>query len=356
MVPSKTKNSLLLKKSFLSENYLPIIYEPKEPCDSPSAIVDWISENQREWRRDLEVYGAILLRGFPLQNATDFQSVLYATKEKLGSFYLGTSPRDKVVEHVFTASELPPHYPIMQHAEMSFLDNPPKLLFFFAEKVSSFGGETPLTDLRVIYKNMNPETIQKIQKYGINYRRRYDGPSNKSRFSLWKTKRWDEMFGTTDLQKINEIAKKNRFTLDWQGGESLLITNDQKGFRKHDLTGVTAWHNHIQTFHVDSAVHEVWNIFKKQKTFRSLGVAVLLSILTLIKKLNGPAAYDVHVTYGNGDEFESKEIKELCQLFWSNLVAYPWQKGDLLLIDNFAVSHGRLPFKGERRILVGWSE
>lgn len=37
-------------------------------------------------------------------------------------------------------------------------------------------------------------------------------------------------------------------------------------------------------------------------------------------------------------------------------VAFPWQPGDVLVVDNMLVSHGRRPFSGERRILVAMSE
>jgi alpha-ketoglutarate-dependent taurine dioxygenase len=33
-----------------------------------------------------------------------------------------------------------------------------------------------------------------------------------------------------------------------------------------------------------------------------------------------------------------------------------WQVGDVLLIDNVAVAHGRRPFTGDRRILVAMSD
>ena len=31
---------------------------------------------------------------------------------------------------------------------------------------------------------------------------------------------------------------------------------------------------------------------------------------------------------------------------------FRWQRGDLLLLDNYLVTHGRMPFRGERKILV----
>ncbi|TGN20543.1 TauD/TfdA family dioxygenase [Leptospira idonii] len=350
----KTKSVFALSKSFLTTEKLPIVYGP-EHDSSKEGLIEWFLENQKEWTRDLSLYGAILIRGFDIKTPKDFEEVALATKDKLGQFYLGTSPRDQLTDYVFTASELPPHYPIMQHAEMSFLDNPPKKLFFFAEIASEFGGETPLTDLRKIYKVIDPSIKEKITKKGIRYRRRYDGPSSQSRFSLWKTKRWDEMFNTSDIKQVEAIAKENRFQLEWYGKDSLAITNTQSGFRNHPKLASTAWHNHTQTFHIDSAVIEVWKIFKRQKTLRSLGVALLLSAITWIKKLGNPKEFDVHVTYGDGEEFSKKEIESICNAFWDNLSAFRWQNGDVLIIDNFSVSHGRLPFTGNRRILVSWT-
>ena len=34
---------------------------------------------------------------------------------------------------------------------------------------------------------------------------------------------------------------------------------------------------------------------------------------------------------------------------------FPWRRGDVLAIDNFAVSHGRLPDSGPREIAVAWA-
>jgi len=37
-------------------------------------------------------------------------------------------------------------------------------------------------------------------------------------------------------------------------------------------------------------------------------------------------------------------------------VSFPWQPGDLLMLDNMLVAHGREPFAGRREILVGMAE
>jgi alpha-ketoglutarate-dependent taurine dioxygenase len=37
-------------------------------------------------------------------------------------------------------------------------------------------------------------------------------------------------------------------------------------------------------------------------------------------------------------------------------VAFPWQKGDILMVDNMLAAHGREPFTGPRKIMVAMAE
>jgi hypothetical protein len=34
-------------------------------------------------------------------------------------------------------------------------------------------------------------------------------------------------------------------------------------------------------------------------------------------------------------------------------IKFPWQKNDVLLLDNMLFSHGREPYTGARKVLVG---
>ncbi len=60
--------------------------------------------------------------------------------------------------------------------------------------------------------------------------------------------------------------------------------------------------------------------------------------------------------YGDGTPIEASVLDEIRAAYASEKVRFPWRKGDILFLDNMRVAHGRLPFKGPRKIVVGMAE
>ncbi|WP_061243242.1 TauD/TfdA family dioxygenase [Leptospira interrogans] len=354
-----TSSGIKLSKNFFNpKNPLPVIYQPNSTTQkSKQTLIQWIKTNKRALTDDLKQYGAILFRGFEIISPQDFEEVILNIDSNLKNNYLGTSPRNQVTKYIFTATELPSAYPIMQHAEMSFLDSPPKKLFFYCGKAPGKFGETPITDLRKVLKEIPTHIREKFEKEKIRYSRVYNGPSNQSRFQFWKTKRWDEMFQTKDKNEVEKTSKKQNFKVEWFGKDDLRLVNTTLAIRKHPESNTLAWHNHSQVFHIDAARKEYWKIFVRQKTIRGFLVAVTLEILTFIKKITTKKEYlDTHCTYGGGQEISGTELKQIQNVFWNNISLFSWQNGDILVIDNYSVSHGRHPFTGPREIFVAWAD
>lgn len=77
-------------------------------------------KDQKPWLDSLlHKAGAILLRGFPVNTASDFNDVVEAFDFEELPYIGGAAPRNKVVGRIFTANEAPPDQRIEFHHEMA---------------------------------------------------------------------------------------------------------------------------------------------------------------------------------------------------------------------------------------------
>jgi alpha-ketoglutarate-dependent taurine dioxygenase len=60
--------------------------------------------------------------------------------------------------------------------------------------------------------------------------------------------------------------------------------------------------------------------------------------------------------YGDGSPIEAAVLDEVREAYRQHTVTFPWQKHDVLMLDNMLTAHGRAAFSGERKIVVGMSE
>ena len=60
--------------------------------------------------------------------------------------------------------------------------------------------------------------------------------------------------------------------------------------------------------------------------------------------------------YGDGSPIEPEVLEALRDIYEKEQVLFPWQQGDIMLLDNMLSSHGRSPFKGERKIVAGMAQ
>ncbi|MFM1875615.1 MAG: hypothetical protein RL266_1352 [Bacteroidota bacterium] len=329
---------------------------PKGSSSKESLLVQ-IESEKAELKAKLIENGAVLFRGYELRTPEDFEDVALALEPGLQNNYAGTSPRNSRTKFVHSASELPGHYPIMQHCEMSFLPTAPRYLFFFCYVEPKDGGETPVCDFRKVYEQMDPKIRSEFERRGVKLIRNYTGPKTKTGKDVYQLKRWDELFKTTDHKAVEEECTKNDLTPTWLDDDKLKLVNSRPAVQKHPDTGQMVWFNHLQVFHREAAAIEYDHIFKRRGDFFSLKYMVALNVITLLKRLfKNPGDEAMHMVFADDDsEIPRSYVKHVQELIWQNLEANPWRQGDVLMIDNFSTSHGRLPYQGPRDILVAWS-
>lgn len=340
---------------FSEQNKLPLLITPENGETTLQKLIDWIAENKAIIEDKLTESGAVLFRGFDIQTPLDFEKVAKAIDNDLKDDYLGTSPRDKKTDFVFSASELPQHYPIMQHCEMSFLPSAPRRLFFYCNIEPEYGGETPICDFRKVYNDLDPKIRSEFEQKGIKHIRNYASPKNTKK-DAFELKKWSEMFLTDDKTLIEKKCAEHDIICEWKKDDGLRLINKNAGIKTHPKTGEKTWFNHTQVYHVSAAADEYHRIHKRQKRWETFKTSILLELMTFYNKITkNQSDQSMHVTFGDDSPIPDSYVEHIQEVIWKNMVIQPWKKGDVILLDNFSTSHGRLPYVGPREVMVCWT-
>ncbi len=319
------------------------------------SITDYISSRTDLIQEKISTNGAVLFRGFGISDPITFERAAQLIDPELKNDYLGTSPRNKLTDFVFSASELPPHYPIMQHCEMSFLPHAPRKLFFWCKTAPEQGGETPTCDFAAVYRDLNPDIRNEFETKGVTMIRNYSGPGAGSK-SVKQLKPWPDMFLTTDKDKVEAICREHEITPEWLPADGLRLINTRPAILPHPESGEKVWFNHTQVFHSSAARFEYAHIAEHQKNIRGFALSLFLRINDLWEGMTvKPEDRAMHVTFGNGDPIPDSYVKHIVDVIWKNLSIIPWKAGDMIVIDNFRTAHGRLPYRGAREVNVCWA-
>ncbi|MGC1784624.1 MAG: TauD/TfdA family dioxygenase [Acidobacteriaceae bacterium] len=321
---------------FLDERKLPAVIHQIAGESLHTLLVD-----ERESLAAMQrQYGAILFRGFGLSTPQDFRtSVALCFDNGLRSYVGGVSPRGQVAPGVYESTRFPAHMRIPQHSEMAYLPDPPRQLAFFCEIEPRQGGETPLADCRVIYKLVPEEVRTAFESSGISYHRYLYGPRwnihhlTRNRLVKLHTS-WMAAFSTDDPGVVERSCAETGSTVKWDREEGAKINNILPAFRQHPETGEILWFNQVSTF-----------LSSPQSTG-------LVRWLLYQMAYPNPFRRPFHATLGDGRPITLRQLNLMNQAIESATVRFRWQRGDLLLVDNYFVTHGRMPFRGERRILV----
>jgi alpha-ketoglutarate-dependent taurine dioxygenase len=337
-----------------AQRSLPVLWLPRTD-GSVAGLAAWVSQNRATVEKTLLDTGGILVRGFDVRSADDVETLAAAFVPDLGQDYLGTSPRHAVTPRVFNASELPGYYPIPQHCEMTFVAQPPRRIFFSCLVEPAAGsGETPITDFQAVAAGLPADVRARFEQRDLRLIRNYTGPGHKGR-DLWQLKPWHEMFGTTDRDVVSERCRNEGFEAEWVGNDGLRLVSYHKAFHPHPQTGATIWFNHLQVFHLAAGPMELQHIAKMRPSVRSRFWSLAAGAMGSVKSRRPSIEQSMHMTWANGDEIAHSDLKAVMETIWANQVVFPWKKGDFLALDNRRVSHGRLPYRGPRKVVVAWS-
>jgi hypothetical protein len=295
------------------------------PAAGKVDIAAWAAEN-RDWiSNNLLAHGALLLRGFEISSPAEFERVASSICPELFGEY-GDLPREGVSGRVYASTPYPANQPILFHNESSHLPRWPLKQFFACMQASETGGETPILDCRETAKVLDKAILDKFAEKGLLYVRNFCEDIDVS---------WQHFFKTEDKKVVEKICNDGGMTCEWVRGRTLRIKQKARAVAKHPKTGETVFFNQVQLHHP-----------------YCLDPATRKSLVALFKEEGLPR----NVYYGDGSKIEDSTMAELDKVFWKTAKSFPWQNGDMIMLDNMLVAHARKPYTGPRKIVVAMGE
>jgi hypothetical protein len=224
---------------------------------------------------------------------------------------------------VYTATEFPADQEIAPHNELSYVTHPPAKLMFCCLKAEMDGGQTHIVDVHKVLNRIDKDIVNEFsERGGWMLRRNYGngfGPT------------LEKAFGLEDIQDIESYCQSVDVKLNRTSQDTYFTEQVRNAVHLHPTTGEEVWFNHVAFWHPSSLCPKVR---AKMEEVYSL------------------SEFPYSTYYGDGSQITDDVINTIRQSYSDEEVKFDWREGDVLLLDNWKVAHGRKPFEGNRSVLV----
>jgi alpha-ketoglutarate-dependent taurine dioxygenase len=282
-------------------------------------LPEWIKENRALVDEKLAVNGAILFRGFEVVSVERFQRFIAIFDSAPLAYTQRSSPRFEVAKNVYHSTTYPADQAIHMHSENSYAPTWSRRIAFCCIRPADEQGETPIADNRLVVRALDPEIRKKFLEKGVRYIR------NMTRGVGLP---WQEVFQTNSREEVEKECREQQMRYIWDGEDRLILSWENQAICRHPVTGEEIWFNHAFFFHKNALPEDARSGFTSD------------------------ADLPFRTCYGDGSEIAPDEAENIRLAYEKATIRFPWERGDVLLLDNMLMAHGRSPYKGERQIIV----
>ncbi|WP_055698438.1 non-ribosomal peptide synthetase [Streptomyces silaceus] len=300
---------------------LPLVLRPVRPDVDPVA---WARAHRERLDADLERHGALLFRGFSVTDADALERFASVFVDDLFAEN-GEHPRASLGGNVYTPVFFPPEEKLLWHNENSFNAEGPTRIWFCCARPAESGGETPVVDSRAVHRALDPALREEFTAKGVMYVRNYGTGLGLD---------WRDVFRTGDRAEAEARCAEQGLRHTWHG-DRLRTTAVRPAVLRHPRTGEWSWFNQAQHWHTSCLAPDVR--------------ASLLSTMA-------PDELPRSCRFGDGTPIPDEAVQEILRVYQELEVCFPWERGDVMLLDNILTAHARNPFRGERELLVAMGD
>jgi len=286
-----------------------------------------LAEAAAEARPELSRAGALLFRGWEVEALEAFGRFVDRFSDGASPFGYagGASPREALGSGVYSSTEYPPEMTLSLHNELSYADVQPRTLFFFCLVPAEQGGETTLADSRRILERIDRQVVGEFRSKQVRYLRNLS-PLKGSGYS------WQEALETDEPAEAEAQCRRIGAAFEWREGGWLRMSQTRPATARHPETGEEVWFNQADGFHPSALAADTHE--------------------ALLAECGSEENFRLGVTFGDGTAIPVEALDHVRRVLRDETVPHRWERGDIVVVDNFLTAHGRMPFAGERKIAL----
>jgi hypothetical protein len=330
--PATLKTLVPTKVPLSSDNA--VVSEPLDRAGKPPLVIRparrdvdvaaWASASRVRLDSALNEHGAVLFRGFGIVTAEALERLAGALVDRLMGDN-GEHRRSYPSGNIYTPVFFPPEEKLLWHTENSFNDTGPARVFFCCAQPADSGGETPIVDSRLVFQRLDEQLRTEFLAKKVMYVRNYG-----TGLGL----HWREVFRTDSPREAEARCAEQGLRYSWSG-DRLRTWAVRPAALRHPGTGEWSWVGQAQHWHpacLDAATR------------------------TALTSTLAPEELPRQCHFGDGSVIPDEMMAEICRVYEELEISFPWERGDVMVLDNVLVAHARNAFRGERELLVAMGD
>lgn len=304
---------------------LPLVVDSTVRGLDAERLAAWLHAHDGEIRGMLAAAGAVLFRETGIRTSAEFGRVCQAHTPQLMPYIGGGSPRTSLEGFVYTSTEYAAQVTIPLHCEATYLPQVPQRIWFFCRVPPVDRGETPLGDMRRVRSRLPDTLVDEFRERGLLYLTNLSDGRGFGRS-------WQQTYESEDRDTVEARLREQRAEWTWNPDGGLSVRLRAPALLRHSVTGEEIWTNQAVNWHAahlgEAHVRKLRSVFGDESRF--------------------PKA----VKFGDGGTIPAAAVETIAAALAAEECLFAWRQGDILLIDNEVIAHGRRPFTGERAIDV----